>query len=84
MINIQVEKNDNENTPSLMRRFTKRVRGAGILPRVRSIRYYKRPLSKFMKKKGTLKSLKKRGELEELVKLGKITEDEMRNKKRRR
>ena len=35
-------KNPNENTTSLIRRFTKRVQGAGILRRVRSLRYSER------------------------------------------
>ena len=53
-INVEVTKNNNENTTSLIRRFTKRVQGSGILPRVRSVRYAQRPDSDFKKKQNTL------------------------------
>lgn len=72
MINIEVEKNNNENNLGLLRRFTKRVQGSGILPRVRSIRYKSRKLSAYKIKMKTLKSIKKKKEIEELIKLGKF------------
>jgi ribosomal protein S21 len=68
MINIEVEKNNNENNLSLLRRFTKRVQGSGILPRVRSIRYKSRKLSDCK----TEKSIKRKKEVELLIKLGKF------------
>lgn len=74
MINVEVTKNNNENTMSLIRRFTKRVRGAGILPRVRSIRYAKRPLSAFKNKQQTLRKIERREKFEELYKQGKVEE----------
>lgn len=73
MINVEVEKKNNENTTSLIRRFTKQVRESGVLTRVRSLRYYKRPPSKDVRKKDTLKHLKKKAHREKLIKLGKIT-----------
>lgn len=84
MINVQVDKNGSENSISLIRRFTKRVQGSGILPRVRSIRYHSRTLSKLLRKKKTLKSLGKRAKYQELIKLGKITEKSYRFKRRKR
>jgi len=74
MINIEVTKNSNENAASLLRRFTKRVRGSGILNRVRGIRYRKRAISKFTKKKQALKRIGKKAKYDELLKLGKIAE----------
>jgi ribosomal protein S21 len=73
-INVQVEKNDKENTAGLMRRFTKRVRGSGILSRVRGIRYYERQKSDYVRKKRTLKRIAKKMERDEQIKLGKIVE----------
>lgn len=73
-INIQVNKNDKENSAGLLRRFTKRVRASGILSRVRNIRYYERQKSEYVKKKKTLKRLVKKATREEMLKLGKITE----------
>ncbi len=81
--NIEVNKNDKENTAGLMRRFTKRVRGSGILQRVRGLRYYERGKSDFVRKKKTLKRIAKRAERNEQIKLGKITEQTGRFGRRR-
>ncbi len=78
MINIEVTKNNNENDMSIMRRFTKRVRNAGILPRVRSIRYNNRVTSKYIKKKEALKKIEKREEIKKLIKLGRLPENRLR------
>lgn len=84
MVNVQVDKSGNENSANLIRRFTKRVQGSGILRRVRGIRYRSRPVSKFIRKKKALKSLEKRNKYQELIKSGKITEQSLRYRKRRR
>ena len=60
---------------NLIRRFTKRVQGSGVLPRVRSIRYSSRKASEYVKNKKTLKVLKRRNEVTELIKLGKMVEN---------
>ncbi len=72
--NIQVEKNSNENTPNLIRRFTRRVQGSGVLRRVRGLRYAQRPLSPLLSKKKKIAYLKRKATRDELVKLGKIPE----------
>ena len=72
--NVEVEKNPNENNLGVLRRFTKRVQGAGILPRVRSLRYEERTPTKYGKKKSALKRLSKKTALLEQIKLGKIVE----------
>jgi hypothetical protein len=74
MINAEVIKAGNENNLNLIRRFTKRVQGSGILPRVRSIRYSSRKMSEYVKQKKTLKVLKRREEVAELIKMGKMSE----------
>ncbi len=74
MINAEVVKSGNENNLNLIRRFTKKVQGSGVLPRVRSIRYSSRKQSSYVKKKKTLKTLKRREEVAELIKMGKMTE----------
>jgi len=73
-VNVEVTKNNNENALNLIRRFTKRVKWSGILPRLRSTVYYKRPESGFKKKQRTLKSIERRAEIEQLKKLGKMPE----------
>ena len=78
--NIEVSKTGNENNGTLLKRFTKKMQEAGVLPRVRSIRYNERELSNFKVKKARLKSISRKTEIEKLIKLGKQVE----NKKRRR
>lgn len=74
MQNVAVDKNQNENNTSIIRRFTKRVQEAGILRRVRGIRYAVRSKSDYVKKKNTLKVLRKKAKIEEYLKLGKPVE----------
>ncbi len=82
MINIEVEKNSNESNASILRRFTKKVQGSGILPRVRSIRYSGRKLSEYKVKIARLASLSKKAEIENLIKMGKMMEKEGQSKKK--
>lgn len=72
MINASVERNPNESASSVIRRFTKRVQEAGILPRVRSLKEAQRTLSYYKRKKATLEVIRRRGEMERLAKLGKL------------
>ena len=74
MINIEVIKGENENNLSVLRRFTKRVQGAGILPRVRTKRYTLRTPSRNANKAKTVAGIKKKAKTAELIKLGKIPE----------
>jgi len=72
--NVEVEKNNNESSANVIRRFTKRVQGAGIIPKVRGGRYHTRIKSKNVRRVAKLKKLDKREEYEKLVKLGKVQE----------
>ena len=73
-ITVQVEKNNNESTANLIRRFTKRVQGSGLIPRMRGNRYYEREKSRNVKKTSKLLKLEKQVKYEKLLKLGKIQE----------
>lgn len=73
-INIQVDKNANESTSNLIRRFTKRLQNAGIVPKVRNGRYYERLKSSNSDRKAKLRRLKRKETYDELVKLGKVPE----------
>ncbi|MEZ4195309.1 MAG: hypothetical protein R3B53_02860 [Candidatus Paceibacterota bacterium] len=73
-INVQVEKNTNESSANVIRRFTKRVQGAGIIQKVRGSRYYSRTKSGNVKRAAKLKKLVKKVTYEKLLKLGKIKE----------
>jgi ribosomal protein S21 len=72
--NAEVTKNEGESAINLIRRFSKRVQGAGVIPRVRSNRYHSRPKSKAVQRKGALKRISRREEIAELIKLGKMLE----------
>ncbi|MEK7186943.1 MAG: hypothetical protein AAB690_01355 [Patescibacteria group bacterium] len=73
-VNVEVVKGPNENNLSVLRRFSKRVQGSGVLPRVRSKRYSERTKSENVKRAKTLTRLKKKAEIAELIKLGKLNE----------
>jgi hypothetical protein len=81
MINAEVTKNNNENNLSIIRRFTKRVQGSGVLPRVRSLRYATRKMSEYVKQKKTLKTIAKREFVQEQIKLGKMVDNSRGNRK---
>lgn len=70
MINVQVAKNPNENSGSVMRRFTKRVQGSGILRRARGLRYFTRSKSRNFQKMAKIESLKRGENYREQAKLG--------------
>lgn len=74
MINVEITRNGTENSMGTLRRFTKKVQGSGILPRVRSIRYNQRELSSYKTKMKTLKSIARKAEIQELIKMGKMQE----------
>ena len=73
-INVEVVKTGTENNLGVLRRFTKRVQGSGILPKVRSLRYSERSPSPYTRKKRALKKIIRRKEVDFLIKLGKMTE----------
>lgn len=72
--NVEVEKNNNESSANIIRRFTKRVQGAGIVPKIRAGRYFTRIKSRNVQRFAKLKKLGKREVYEKLVKLGKVQE----------
>ena len=73
-INVEVEKNNNESSANVIRRFTKRVQGAGIVPKVRGGRYFTRIKSGNVRRTAKLKKLEKAEAYEKLVKLGTVQE----------
>lgn len=70
--NVQVEKNNNESSANVIRRFTKRVQNAGIVRKVRGQRYHARIKSRNVQKEARLKKLTRKDEYELAHKLGKI------------
>jgi ribosomal protein S21 len=78
--NVQVEKNQNESSANVIRRFTKRMQNAGVIPRVRKIRYHSRVKSENVRRGAKLKKLVKKVEYEKQLKLGKVQERQPRRR----
>lgn len=78
--NVEVEKNNNESSANVIRRFTKRVQGAGIIPKVRGGRYYARVKNRNVQRASKLKKLERSAVYEKLVKLGKVQETRSRHR----
>ena len=58
MINAEVQKSGTESALSVIRKFSRRVQGTGLVRAVRGGRYYTRTASKIVKKKRALKLIK--------------------------
>ena len=71
MINVEVTKNQGENGMSVIRRFTRKVQGSGVIPRVRSLRFSGRVQSHYKVKQRALTLISRRKAMAELIKLGK-------------
>ncbi len=74
--NVEVVRNNNESSANVIRRFTKRVQGSGVIRKVRDSRYYSRIKSRNVQKTSRLKKLDKKDVYEKLLKLGKVQERE--------
>jgi ribosomal protein S21 len=77
-INAEITRNGSENALSVLRKFTRKVQGSGVLPRVRSLRYSDRIQSPFKIKRARLEYLKRVEEANHLAKLGKLPETKKR------
>ena len=71
MINAEVTRNSGESAMGVVRRFSRKVQSAGIIPRVRSLRSSTRVQSHYKVKQRALTLMKRREAMAELVKLGK-------------
>ena len=69
---VEVRRGKNESSTALIRRFTRRAQGLGLVREMRDRRYFKRSKSKNVGLKRALISKVRRETYNELVKLGKI------------
>lgn len=69
---VEVRRGKNEGSAALIRRFTRRAQGLGLVREVRDRRYWERPESRNVGHKRALVSKARRDSYNELVKLGKI------------
>ncbi len=78
MIHIHVAANANENSTNLIRRFTKQVRGSGIVMAVKGRRYYSRDNSTYKARQKALRRIDNIKKYEHMAKMGKLPERPMR------
>ena len=69
---VEVKRGKNESSTALIRRFTRRAQGLGLVREMRGRRYFERARSKNVGHKRALISKTRREKYNELVKLGKI------------
>lgn len=69
---VEVRRGKNESSSALIRRFSRKAQGLGVVREMRGRRYWKRSLSKNVEHKRALISKLRRERYQELVKLGKI------------
>ncbi|XKT74165.1 MAG: hypothetical protein ACJKTH_02290 [Patescibacteria group bacterium UBA2163] len=72
MISASVKKNSSENTMSLIRRFSKRVQGSGVVRRAKGIRFHQRAVSKNKRRDSALRRLAKQEKRQEMELMGLI------------
>ena len=82
MINAEVQKSGTESALSVIRKFSRKVQGTGLIQTVRKGRYYERERSKTVSKKRTLKRIARQENYRELIKEGKIVETPQRGRGR--
>lgn len=71
-VNVSVTKSGSESVPSMIRRFSKRVQGSGIIRKAKSVRFHQRTVSKNKRRIGALRRLEKNEKRDEMVRLGLI------------
>lgn len=74
MVNAEVNKAGNESALAVIRKFSRRVQGTGLIQNTRKRRYFERTASKAVSKKRALKRIKRREEFHKLVKEGKVSD----------
>jgi len=82
-VRLEARHGKNESSTALIRRFTRRAKGLGIVRAVRGSRYWERSKSKNIIRKRAVVAKVRRENYNEQVKLGKIDPMERRNTRRR-
>lgn len=77
-IQAEVTKSGTENPLSTIRKFSRRVQGAGLVKKMRARRYFSRKASQTVKKKRALKMIKRRADWRQMIKEGKVAEPQTR------
>lgn len=70
IVTASVKRGATESTPSLIRRFSKRVQGSGVIRRAKSVRYHARTVSKTKRRLSALRRIERTVERERKERLG--------------
>jgi ribosomal protein S21 len=81
-LNVEITKSGNENSISLVRKFSQKMRSTGILRKIRDRKYWTRNISPTVKKKQALRRIDRTEKYAQLVKEGKAPEQVQRGRRR--
>jgi ribosomal protein S21 len=81
-LNVEVIRSGNENSLSVVRKFSQKMRSTGIVRKMRGKKYWSRSISPTVKKKQALRRIERSQERTRLIKEGKITEQVQRGRQR--
>jgi ribosomal protein S21 len=81
-LNVEVTKSGSENSMSIIRKFSQKMRSTGIVRKMRGRKYWTRSMSPTVKKKQALRRIERSEERTRLIKEGKITEQVQRGRAR--
>jgi len=81
-VNVEITKSGNENSMSIIRKFSQKMRSTGIVRKMRDRKYWTRSMSTAVKKKQALRRIERGEERTRLIKEGKITEQPIRGRRR--
>lgn len=71
-LNAHINKKEKENTLATMKRFTQKVRGTGVIQKLKSKKFNERKASTLVLKQKALRKIKNTAERDMLRKMGKI------------
>jgi len=83
MIGVSVKRQGSENAPTLIRRFSRRVQGSGIVRKAKSIRFHARTVSKNKRRESAVRRIARQEKRQEMELLG-LVQPRTRTRGRRR
>ncbi len=81
---VEAKKKDNESNESLIRRFTNKLRGSGVLIQAKKTQFHEKKKNKAILRKDAIRRKKTKDHYDYLRKIGKIDENEGRYGYRKR
>jgi len=73
-VNIKLERNKNEGSSNILRRFQRKMQESGIIQKKKSLKFDDRTKSPLLQKLSKLNKISRKAEIEKMIKLGKTPE----------